>query len=399
MGHTCTTVVHRAVRGTAEWWAEATVYEFAYPLDIAGLQTATNNLMQAAQLGADAVSVRPGLLNLDTDSIRLQNFINQAHQLGFRVLVRLAGTTTMGGVYTTPYVGYEGNGPVFLDRARKVAQMGADGIDFGCLAESSLGNLQGTPVEFSAFALNVQAELAAANSSAIVSAAASCAPQELHRHLEEEWFHHLRDDRLETAEWSAPALQRTITDIFSQRSAIGQVMTWTTKRLRPPAEALADPLSVSQSPELTAKTAALTFLILALPGAIYLRQGDEFALHYLTQAADYNQFNAAYYQADKEQRNVPGSYYEQIRQALRLRKEFGQANRSLAVVENLPWANPGLLVLTSSKLTIVVNPTPDPWPLPSQEVLLASAPLVRDDTGRVLLRPNSTAWLQPQQRP
>ena len=158
---------------------------------------------------------------------------------------------------------------------------------------------------------------------------------------------------------------------------------------------------------------AATLLMLALPGAAYLYQGEELGLpdhttlpdsarqdptwrrsghtvrgrdgcrvpvpweadapaygfspsghSWLPQPAEW-----AEYALDR-QRGVPGSTYELVRAALRLRREYGLGGGDLT------WRSDRGVTFSNGEILVMANPGPDPVPLPDgARVLLSSEPV------------------------
>ena len=134
--------------------------------------------------------------------------------------------------------------------------------------------------------------------------------------------------------------------------------------------------------------------MLALPGSLYLRQGDEIAL------SDADKPTAPLELADmvaehaRGQSSQFGSPAATVRHAAHVRNEYNLACAPLAFVTGLEWCPPQTLSFLVRGVLVVVNTSDSPVTLPAEaKVLLSSQPL-RQEEGRPLVPPATTTWLE-----
>lgn len=345
---TTTTMVHAGSRTEVEWWRTAVVYELTCTdLGTCTEETAETDVRLASRLGADAVLVRPAGTPEEIGPLAT-TFLRRAEQLGVRVLVSARD---------------------FTFRAWLAA--GAHGVEMGD-AFATQPALPG----------RVQASVAELTDDGIVVAtAASRDPADLAGQLQEAWPHHLRDARLARAPWSAPTLREIIADAYTQRDPVGSAAAWTLHD--PRRDGVPDALATTP-----ARFRAAALLMLALPGAVYLRQGEEVGLPAGAPTEDVARLVA-------EQRGSSGSTYETFRQALRLRRERALGRGALGVVTGLAVAPEGRSVaLLNRHVLVIVNTGADDLSLPEgADVIHASTGLTPVAGGGVALPPDTTVWV------
>ncbi|EJN86299.1 hypothetical protein HMPREF1129_0463, partial [Actinomyces naeslundii str. Howell 279] len=139
---------------------------------------------------------------------------------------------------------------------------------------------------------------------------------------------------------------------------------------------------------------ALQAMMLALPGSLYLRQGDEIAL------SDSDKPTAPLELADmviehtQGQASQFGSPAATVRHAAHVRLEYNLACAPLAFVTGLEWCPAEALAFLVRGVLVVVNTSDAPIVLPPEaKVLLSSQPL-RQDQGRLLVPPTTATWLE-----
>ena len=281
---TTTTLVHRPYDGPEEWWRHALVYEIPSPaLGAADLRRTGPIIDHALNLGMDAVLIRPSLLDVSSEMDSIRGFIDNARTQGLRTIVRISGAL---GPITGPYAkqttgfvtGLEGDGDDLLRRSEAYLQAGAAGIDLGTIVppqvtrETRLDRL-------SAYFAMLHGQLAEYVEDGIVGADVTADyPDSLRHHLQDDWIHHLRDDCLTLTRWDAESITSHLTRSLDEHDRFGAPPTW---RFLPPhilSEHL-DPgdgqrwYSVAHD-ERMLRALALQAMMLALPGSLYLRQGD-----------------------------------------------------------------------------------------------------------------------------
>lgn len=267
--------------------------------------------------------------------------------------------------------------------------------------------------------------------------------ERLHLYLRSDEYQHAFDEGLIKAPWEAAAMRTAIEDSFAAARRIEVVPTWVlsnhdfvreTTRYGLPQDVVAKEwlLEGDRSQfdlEIGLRRArAAALLMLALPGPVYLYQGEELGLpevHDLpievlddpvwvrsghtekgrdgcrvpipwTVAGESHGFgvNGSWLPQPpgwgewsvEAQEGVTGSTLELYRSALRLRREHFGGD------EDLEWVDLGPDVVAfrrGSGVVCVVNFGADPADLPAGDVLLASAPL-----GVLTLPPDTAAWIE-----
>ncbi|UNX53521.1 hypothetical protein MF406_11000 [Georgenia sp. TF02-10] len=358
-----TTLVHRRSPSPAPWWHSAVVTEVPGLADVPGLAALAADMTHLSRLGVDALQVWCPGLDPAAEPARaaVTELVRRAHQRGLRVIVALDAA---------PPEDLLGAAGAWLDH-------GVDGID--------LRGADGLPIGA------LQALVAGRSEEGVLTGAASGRDREhLLARLREEWLHITRDDRLALAPWDAGALREAVTDAFTHRDAVGTTGGWQLHRLGPEAgpPAWAVPAETRER-----RAAAMTLLMLALPGAVYLRQGDGPGVDPGPGpvAAAVARVSAA----AQEQRGVPGSRYEVVRRALGLRHELRLGTGPLAWVDDA--TGPDTLVLLSGDLIAVVNLTGARVSVAtSRELIHASGPVPLADGDRVVVPAETTVWLAPR---
>ena len=285
---TTTTLVHRPYDGPEEWWRHALVYEIPSPaLGAAELDRTTPIIEHALYLGMDALLIRPSLLEVSSEIDSIRRFIDAAGEQGLRTIVRISGALgPITGPYakqTTNYVtGLERAGDDLLQRSAAYLQAGAAGIDLGTIVPPQVTN-EVRLDRLSAYCAMLHGQLAEHVEEGIIGADVTADyPDSLRHHLQDDWVHHLRDDCLTLTRWDAESLTSHLTRSLDEHDRFGATPTW---RFLPPhilSEHL-DPgdgqrwYSVDHDERLR-RGLALQAMMLALPGSLYLRQGDEIAL-------------------------------------------------------------------------------------------------------------------------
>ena len=401
---TTTTLVHRPYDGPEEWWRHALVYEIPSPaLGAAELNRTTPIIEHALYLGMDALLIRPSLLEVSSEIDSIRRFIDAAGEQGLRTIVRISGAL---GPITGPYAkqtnsfitGLEGAGDDLLRRSEAYLRAGAAGIDLGTIVPPQVTN-EIRLDRLSAYCAMLHGQLAENVEEGIIGADVTADyPDSLRHHLQDDWVHHLRDDCLTLTRWDAESLTSHLTRSLDEHDRFGATPTW---RFLPPhilSEHL-DPgdgqrwYSVDHDERLR-RGLALQAMMLALPGSLYLRQGDEIAL------SDSDKPTAPLELADmviehtQGQASQFGSPAATVRHAAHVRLEYNLACAPLAFVTGLEWCPAEALAFLVRGVLVVVNTSDAPIVLPPEaKVLLSSQPL-RQDQGRLLVPPTTATWLE-----
>ena len=401
---TTTTLVHRPYDGPEEWWRHALVYEIPSPaLGAAELDRTTPIIEHALYLGMDALLIRPSLLEVSSEIDSIRRFIDAAGEQGLRTIVRISGAL---GPITGPYAkqtnsfitGLEGAGDDLLRRSEAYLRAGAAGIDLGTIVPPQVTN-EIRLDRLSAYCAMLHGQLAEYVEEGIIGADVTADyPDSLRHHLQDDWVHHLRDDCLTLTRWDAESLTSHLTRSLDEHDRFGATPTW---RFLPPhilSEHL-DPgdgqrwYSVGHD-ERRRRGLALQAMMLALPGSLYLRQGDEIALSDSDKPPAPLELADMVIEHTQGQASQFGSPAATVRHAAHVRLEYNLACAPLAFVTGLEWCPAEALAFLVRGVLVVVNTSDAPIVLPPEaKVLLSSQPL-RQDQGRLLIPPTTATWLE-----
>lgn len=401
---TTTTLVHRVYNGPQEWWRDGLVYELgSHELGAADLDGLHGVLDHAVSLGSAVVLVRPSLLSTDTELDSFCAFTDRAHALGLRVVVRISGALGPVTGARIPHdnpivVGLEEEGDGLLERAAAFLSAGADGIDLGTVVPPDVTD-ETDLEELSEYFAILQALVAEHVDEGTIGADISADyPETLRHHFQDDWLHHLRDDRLTLVRWDAESLTRHITESLAEHDRFGAPPVW---RYLPNVR-LVDSSSpgdgrrwfeVDDDHLRHRRAMALQALMLALPGAVYLRQGDEISLPDRDKPTDPLDLAQAVAQGASPEHSPFGSPLATVRHASRVRREHALATAPLAFVRGLGWWPDDVLALLARDVLVLVNTSDRPLSLPEHaEVLLSSASLFQEG-GRLVVPSTTTVWL------
>ena len=351
----------------------------------------------------DAVLIRPSLLDVGSETDSIRRFIDKAGEQGLRTIVRISGALgPITGPYakqTTSFVtGLEGAGDDLLRRSEAYLQAGAVGIDLGTIVPPQVTN-EIRLDRLSAYCAMLHGQLAKYVDEGIIGADVTADyPDSLRHHLQDDWVHHLRDDCLTLTRWNAESLTSHLTRSLDEHDRFGAPPTW---RFLPPhilSEHL-DPgdgqrwYSVNHDERLH-RGLALQAMMLALPGSLYLRQGDEIALSDSDKPTAPLELAGMVAEHALVQSSQFGSPAATVRYAAHVRHEYNLACAPLAFVTGLEWCPPQTLAFLVRGVLVLVNTSDSPVTLPTEaKVLLSSQPL-RQEEGRPLVPPTTTTWLE-----
>lgn len=204
----------------------------------------------------------------------------------------------------------------------------------------------------------------------------------------------LRNDILWRAGWSGHALRAAIAAAARWYDATSAPLSWAIfagADTRDPevARLMREPLTPAGRRRLGAAALGL----LALPGTIILRQGEEVGLLDLHEADSAGEVTARVEEETQRQRGVPASSYETYRTALRLRRdlELGTGPLNWVTFPDMPGE---VLSFLNRTVLVVVNLADHEVEVAHSEQLLhASDRVSATSRGAIILPPETTAWI------
>lgn len=365
-GAVTTRLVHRAARGQQEWWRSAVVYVNEPPLlgAVATLDDVAERVAQlkwVSRLGVQAIRIGcpplPGEAGEDVIA-GVDDLLARARRTGLRVTLRI-----------------DPRDPRDDACARFWLARGADGLDLGPVEDAD-------PVSHARYRElhALLAEHARAEDPILSTRLSPASQARAAEMLHEDWLHHLVDAEL--LHVTKPSdFTTAVTESFRIRDALGTAGAW-----------LVPDVDETGSPELAL---AAAIVILAMPGAVYLRQGIEVGLPVKTSPQRDPERIVRAAELMEEQRGVPGSSFHTIRAALRLRSDHRLGLAPLAWVEELDGpVPPHVLAFLSGEMLIMANLGDDDVALPhGREVLLSSGPMNPGEGGTLSLPPSTAAWV------
>lgn len=408
---TRTLLVHRVSSRDVPWWRDAVVYELpSTSLSAADLRDALALLDHAVSLGMTAVTVRPSQIDVDPagsttaeDLEAFATFVEQAHERGLRVITRISGalgpvTGAHAGENRDFLTGREVAGPALLERAESFLERGADGIDLGMVVPPDVAPETDLDL-LSEYLRLLRGRVALEADEGILAVEVSVEhPRQMLHHIQEDWLHHLRDDALTLAQWDAQSIRRQIVASLSERDRFAVSPVW---RFLPsiPFSELSNPGHGSEwfnvdAEQRRARSLAFQALILALPGVVYIREGDEVAMLDEDKPTAQSELNDRVFELSGQQADLFGSPLATLRHATYIRAERGLASAPLALVDGLEWCPPQALTLLLRDVLVLVNVTNESIRLPGlASIILSTAQLGRRE-GRLVVPPGATVWLE-----
>ncbi len=398
-----TTLIHRAYAGPAQWWRNGLVYEIASPeLGAEQLDGLGGICEHVVSLGFDAILLRPSRLATNSATTVFHRFAERAHEVGLRVIVRISGALgPVTGLYARQdnqiITGHERDYEGLVERSASFLAGGADGVDLGMIIPPEVSD-ESDLERLSEYFTAVQSLLAEYVPEGTLGADVSASyPDALRHHLQDDWLHHLRDDRLMLSRWDRESLTAAITGSLAEHDRFGAPPVW--RYL--PSYRLLDSVrpgdgnrwfETAPGPQLRRRALALQALVLALPGAVYLRQGDEIGMPDEDRPLDPLALAEVVNSLAASQGSEFGSPLATVRHATYVRREHNLAAAPFAFVEGLEWCPRDVLVALTRDVLVLVNTSPRALMLPEHaEVLLSSAALEQDG-GSLIVPPTTTVW-------
>lgn len=410
-----TQLVHRRSTTPNTWWRTAVVAEIPGVVDETAAKMLPDVMPTIRDLGFQAVVFRPALLDFYDSIEPLETIIKSAHDAGLRAMVRLSGADRAPDDVSQrpePFFGFEKSTADTIVRAREALKAGADGIDLGKIGEyADDPNAEAHAQEFTDLILLLLAELADFSQDHIVAASARTdLVENYRRHLEEEWIHHLRDDRPYKVPFDSDALTYVIEATIGERDRVGSPPVW--KAMLPRLVATPDTENVHKNSwedgADTARRASMRILLAGLPGAVYLPFGF---------SGGHVDFEGVAVRPSKPTTDMELARVRHTQLALKLREKHDLGSGSFAWVSGLDWQHDKVGVFMSGGIMCVVNTSDTDVDVPLENQLLlrsdstedAAVPASQDvlKTGpaqvfsaaeRVAqncLTPGTTAWFEP----
>lgn len=392
---TVTRQIHRADTGPADWWDGLAVLDLPGALHAPDLAELKGLFGEIRDMGFDAVLLRLATQKSKDLQESVARAVDDAHEAGLRLLVRIGPDQfVVDPGDTPPFLGLEENRETLLTRTRALVSAGADGVDLGMIDDAAHLPDRADRAQTFSETINLQlAELAETERTVILSGEAATAdPEFFAHHLSEDWFHHLRDDSLIEAPWDVKEIRERVTRSYAMRDALGRTAVWrpalAPKRKDSARQRVAGAGSWSEHGS-RRRASALMMFAGSLPGALYLpfahvggrikvknSKHPRVFLKLGSGARAGHQRDLATRMLDlREQRNIPSS--------------------TLAFVENLSWAPPGVSVHLSGSMLVVLNASESPVVVPAHHVpLLYSDGFVRSTEAGTSLLPETCAWFE-----
>lgn len=348
-----TTIIHRRSLTTSPWWHTATISEIPGVIDEVGAKCLQDTVFAIARMGFSAVLFRPALLDFNTQRQVLTDLIDAIHRVGMKAIVRLSGADhapTLPKETPAAFFGYEGKTPTLVVRARAALLAGADGIDLGRIEDSpQAAGSENQGERFTRLTRLLLAELADFSPDHILGAEAVAQYDEsLQRHLQEEWFHHLRDDRLAYVPFEASAIAKAVTTTIRERDQMGAVCAWRAMlpRMMGTPGVERSYLGSWEEDADGARRAAMRLVMCSLPGAIYLPFGF---------CGGHTEFDGPAVRVGRAREEAELDRVRHTTLAIRIRNERELASGTFAFVTGMPWQHEGVDVVMTGSVMVVLN--------------------------------------------
>ncbi len=348
-----TTIIHRRALTSGPWWHTATISEIPGVIDEEGARCLQDTVFAIARMGFSAVLFRPALLDFDKQKQVLTDLIHAIHRVGMKAIVRLSGADhapTLPKETPAAFFVYEGKTPALVVRARAALLAGADGIDLGRIEDSpQAAGSENQGERFTELTRLLLAELAEFSPDHILGAEASAQYDEsLQRHLHEEWFHHLRDDRLAYVPFESVAIAKAVTTTIRERDQLGAVCAWRAmlpRMMGTPGVERSYLGSWEENADGT-RRAAMRLVMCSLPGAIYLPFGF---------SGGHIEFEGPAVRVGRARDEAELERVRHTTLAIRIRNERQLASGTFAFVTGMPWQREGVDVVMTGSVMVVLN--------------------------------------------
>ncbi|WP_257210775.1 hypothetical protein [Actinomyces ruminis] len=216
-------------------------------------------------------------------------------------------------------------------------------------------------------------------------------------HLQDDWLHHLRDDRLMLSRWDPESITDAITVSLREHDRFGAAPAW---RCLPSYRLVGQTnpgdgsrwFETAPVPELHRRAKALQALALALPGSVYLRQGDEVGLPDADKPTDPLALAELVHARAASQGTQFGSPLATVRHATYVRHEHHLAAAPFAFVQGLDWCPRDVLAVLARDVLVLVNTSTRALMLPQHAEVLLSSRSLGQDGDNLIVPPATTVW-------
>lgn len=394
-----TNLIHERVTVATPWWRTATVCDVPGSYEDDDLRRLAKVLPHIAGLGFDAVLLRPADPVVEESLPYLPKFVAKAHRLGLRVISRvylLPEGAALDPLDSPPLLDMKHDANRINERVRAALDAGCDGVDLGTVSRDANEDKDGHADQVFSESVRLQlAELASFDDSFILTAAFATEPEEFYkRHLEEEWFHHMRNDAIVTSEWDATALQTTLAKIYASHDRVGHTTAWRHSLFgwshSPAARDSEDVGWMKDAPP--ARRTAMNLYLASLPGAVYLpflAVGGSVKVKERAKKPSKLRFSFA--------KSPIGEYQAHtITLALSLREEEDMAHSHVAFVEGFPWAGGDVAVHLTGPVMVVLNTGDETVFVPREHrLMVSSSPTTGVDSRGTQVPPDTCSWFMP----
>ncbi|WRS29402.1 hypothetical protein U6G28_07660 [Actinomycetaceae bacterium MB13-C1-2] len=391
-------MIHRRAKTQAPWWHSAVICDFPGAFSNDDLKRAARLLPDVAELGFDAVLIRPASPRVDVGAKSLPSFVEKAHDQGLKVVVRAFLTDDEADLRpesSPPQLTLEHDVSELHRRARAILATNADGVDLGLVNDEA-----GSPdsaANARAFTEAVQGQLAEvelAGGTTILAAAIPSQPREAAlRHLTEEWFHHLRDDSLVATPWDAHEIKQRVSLAYADRDPLGHTAAWRYSLPKwtdsPYARNSAD-YGWAKSSKSDQREMAMMLYAASLPGSVYVP-----FLH-VGGGVTVKDGAAPRLKLSFEKGRQAKSQATLTKEALLVRKKHALGDATLAFLDGPGYCDTKTAVHLSGDVLVVLNTGKADVIIPAENrPLVMSGDLRLTPDGETVVRPNSCAWFLP----
>ena len=395
LGTVTTHLVHRREGALTHWSRDAVICDLPGSFDNEDLLRVQEFLPDMADLGFNAVLLRPATPRVDSGLPDLAEFVSDAHSQGLKVIVRAflsEDEIELDPDDSPPKLPLKHDAESLAERASAILATGADGVDLGPINDELCS--PDASAHYLAFTEAVQTQLAEvelAGDTTILTAAILSEPRESAlRHLQEDWFHHLRDDSLVAAPWDAGEIQRRVRQAYSDRDPLGHTTAWRYSLPKwtssPNARSSAD-FGWAKSEDSERRESAMMLYTLSLPGSIYVPFLHVGGGVKVTKGKDPGlKFS---FMKNAKARRLASLAHTAI--GIRTRTSMGAS--TLAFIDGLDWAGTDAAVHTVGNVLVVLNVGKKPTSVPAEyRPMISSRSLSSNEKGATVMEPDSCAW-------